>query len=148
MHMVISCWLSSPTCSIWSLSSFIYSIHSCALYWWAVLTAKIGTDRSDRSRHCGLSGRDRPVWPVGSTGLTGPGRVRVQLGFFHRFRSINRISCGISPPHLINIKGHGRLGYPIDQIQKLLSFYFYFALAYFHLLSDVPPSSLRRLRVF
>ena len=37
------------------------------------------TERSDRSRHCGLSGRDRPVGP---TGLTGPGRVRVQLGFF------------------------------------------------------------------
>ena len=26
-----------------------------------MLTAKIGTNRSDRSRHCALSGRDRPV---------------------------------------------------------------------------------------
>ena len=26
-----------------------------------MLTAKIVTNRSDRSRHCGLSGRDRPV---------------------------------------------------------------------------------------
>ena len=44
-----------------------------------VLTAKIGTNRSDQSRHCGLSGRDRSVWSVGPTG---PSRVRVQLGFF------------------------------------------------------------------
>ena len=29
--------------------------------WRPLLTAKIGTNRSDRSRHCGLSGRDRPV---------------------------------------------------------------------------------------
>ena len=44
-----------------------------------MLTAKIGTNRSDRL--------DLPVealWPIrqGPTGLTGPGRVRVQLGFF------------------------------------------------------------------
>ena len=37
------------------------------------------TERSDRSRHCGLSGRDRPVGP---TGLTGLGGVRVQLEIF------------------------------------------------------------------
>ena len=48
----------------------------------SMLTVKIGTNRSDRSDRA-----VRPVealWPVrqGPTGLTGPGRVRVQLGFF------------------------------------------------------------------
>jgi hypothetical protein len=68
-------------------------------------------------------------------GLTGgsdwykwnPSTTRV----FNRFRSCNRISCGISPPHPINIKGHGRLGYPIDQIYNTFIFlHFLFALAF------------------
>ena len=50
---------------------------------------------------------------------------------FNRFRSCNRISCGISPPHPINIKGHGRLGYPIDQIQKTFIFLLSFCPSFF-----------------
>ena len=44
-----------------------------------VLTAKIGTNRSDQAVW-----PVEPLWPVrqGPTGLTGPGRVLVQLGFF------------------------------------------------------------------
>ena len=44
------------------------------------------TNRSDRSRRS-------------------PSTIRV----LNRFRSVNRISCGVSLPHPINIKGHGRL---------------------------------------
>ena len=55
-----------------------------------MLTAKIGTNRSDRVVwSSSLTGRgtvaspagDRSVWPVGPTGLTGLGGVRVQLEF-------------------------------------------------------------------
>ena len=68
-----------------------------------MFTVKIGTNRSDRA-----------VWPVEALwhvqqGPTGPGRVRVQLKLFYRFRSVNRISCGVSLLNPINIKGHGRL---------------------------------------
>ena len=44
-----------------------------------LLTVKIGTNRSDRAVW-----RVEALWPVwqGPTGLTGSGRVRVQLGFF------------------------------------------------------------------
>ena len=87
-----------------------------------MLTAKIGTNRSDRvvwpsglteqsdrSRHCGQSGR-------GLTGLTGGSdrsdrsrRNPTVIRVLNRFRSINMIFCGVSLPHPINIKCHGRL---------------------------------------
>ena len=66
----------------------------------SVLTAKIGTNRSDRS--------DRAVspvealWPVrqGPTGLTGPDRVRVQLGFFIDLDLIIGFLAGqVHPPY-------------------------------------------------
>jgi len=66
--------------------------------------------RSDRRRVCSWSGTtnwsDRSKWNPNTT------------RDFNRFRSCNIISCGISPRHSINIKGHGRLGYPIDQNTK------------------------------
>jgi phage terminase large subunit-like protein len=63
----------------------------------------------------GLSDRDRLVWQ-GPTGLTGRSdrsdrsrRSPSQLRRFCRIRSVIGIPCGISPPHPINMKGHGRL---------------------------------------
>ena len=50
---------------------------------------------------------------------------------FNRFRSCNRISCGISPPHPINIKGHGRLEHPIDQINTTFIFLLSFCPSFF-----------------
>src|SRR6185312_6672644 len=41
---------------------------------------------------------------------------------FNRFRSCNRISCGISPPHPINIKGDGLLVIQSSKHKTLLSF--------------------------
>ena len=57
-----------------------------------------GSDRSDRSKQSPSTTRD-----------------------FYRFKSCNRISCGINPSHPINIKGQG-----IESIKsiQLLSFYF------------------------
>ena len=59
------------------------------------------TERSDRSRHCGLSGRsdrsDRSKEESESNKE------------FCRSKSIIGISCGISPPYPINIKGYDRL---------------------------------------
>jgi len=61
-----------------------------------------GTDRSDRSRR-------------------NPTVIRV----LNRFRSVNMISCGVSLPHPINIKVHGRLRIQpnrTNQIHLSLSF--------------------------
>ena len=44
----------------------------------------------------------------------------------NRFRSVNMISCGVSLPHPINIKGHGRLGNPIDQNTKQIYYFIIF----------------------
>ena len=108
-----------------------------------MLTAKIGIDRSDRSV--------RAVWPVGRcslpdrrpTGMTsGPDRSDRSKRSPSRIRifvdSVKRILCGISPPHPINIKGHGRLRDPIDQkhINTLL-----FVILHYFLSSSNPSSS-------
>ena len=53
------------------------------------------------------------------------------IRLFHRFSSVKRIPCGISPPHLINIKGHGRLGYPINQINTIFIFLLSFCPSFF-----------------
>jgi hypothetical protein len=82
------------------------------------------------------------------TGLTGAPdwsdrcpRVQTKTRSPDRFRLVKGFPCGARPPHPINIKGHGRLMYPIDQINLLLFFYVFPLLV-------VPPSSLRRLRAF
>ena len=88
----------------------------------------------------------RPVDPTGQTGRLLPDRLQRLTGRvdrsdrskwnpsttrdFNRFRSCNWISCGISPPHPINIKGHGRLGIQSIKSIQLLSFYFSLALAF------------------
>ena len=93
-----------------------------------MLTTKIGSN---------LNRPVSPVCPGGRTGLgvcrrsgmtnrsdrsrRSPSTIRV----LNRFRSVNRISCGVSLPHPINIKGHGRLkGEPnrTNQIHLSLSF--------------------------
>ena len=98
-----------------------------------MLTAKIVINRSDRS--------DQAVWPVwccswsgrSPTSLTGGSdrsdrsrRSPTVIRVLNRFISVNRISCGISPPHPINIKGHGRLGNPIDQNTKQIYYFITF----------------------
>ena len=50
---------------------------------------------------------------------------------FNIFRSCNRISCRISPPHPINIKGHDRLENPIDQINTTIIFLLSFCPSFF-----------------
>ena len=93
------------------------------------MTVKIGTNRSDRSRHCGQSGR-------GPTGLTGrsdrsdPSRRNpTVIRVLNRFRSVNKISCGVSLPYPINIKGHGRLRTQPNRIyQKHIFYLFSFSL--------------------
>ena len=99
-----------------------------------MLTTKIG------------SNLNRPVWPVYPGGLTcldvcrrsgmtnrsdrsrrSPSTIRV----LNRFRSVNRISCGVSLPHPINIKGHGRLkGQPNRIYQKHIFYLFTFTLLF------------------
>jgi len=76
-----------------------------------------------RQQPTGLTGRvDRS-----DRSMRSPSVIRL----FCRFSSIKRIPCGISPSHSINIKGHGRLGYPIDQIYNTFIFLsFLFALAF------------------
>ena len=72
------------TCSLvqWNSRDFGTLWRTPYVCWQPKLAPTGLTERSDRSRYYDLSGRDRPVWPVGPTGLTGPSRVRVQLGFF------------------------------------------------------------------
>ena len=53
-----------------------------------------------------------------------PSTIRV----LNRFRSVNRISCGVSLPHPINIKGHGRLkNNPIKSIKHKHFYLFTFS---------------------
>jgi len=76
----------------------------------------------------------RPVCPSGLlsvAGLTGGSDRSMRslsiIRKFYKFRFVNRISCGVSLPHPININGHGRLRDPTQlNLSKthLLSFYF------------------------
>jgi hypothetical protein len=52
-------------------------------------------------------------------------RVRTKTRSPDRFRLVKGFPCGARPPHPINIKGHGRLRNPTDQINLLLYFYFF-----------------------
>jgi hypothetical protein len=69
-----------------------------------------GSDRSDRSRR-------------------NPTIIRV----LNRFRSVNKITCEVSFPHPINIKGHGRLKTQPNRIYQKHIFYPFtlFSLPYF-----------------
>jgi len=50
---------------------------------------------------------------------------------FYRFRSVNRIFCGVSLPHPINIKGHGRLRDPTQSnLSNTFIFFTLFALIF------------------
>ena len=95
----------------------------------------------------GLTGLDHVAGLATPTGQTGLPGIRVQLELFVDL-DLNRIFCGINPPHPINIKGHGRLGYPIDQINTTFTFLLFSCPSFSNLLFVVPLSSLRRLRAF
>ena len=116
--------------------------------WWPKLAQVEQTgltrahERSDRSGPCSRS--DNPDRSDPDRSTRSPSTIRV----FHGIRSVNRIPCGASPRHPINIKGHGRLR--IIQSIKHKNFYlFTFSCTSFsNLLLVVPHSSLHRLRVF
>ena len=100
-----------------------------------MLTAKIGTnrsDQSDRSRHCGQSGRGPTSLTGGSDRSDRSRRNSTVIRILNRFRSVNRISCRVSLPHPINIKGHDRLREQTNRIyQTLLSFYLFLCINLF-----------------
>ena len=91
-----------------------------------MLTTKIGSRLDQPVLPSGLTGIGAVVGLAQLTGLTGGSDWSKQSPSttvdFYRIISVNRIYCGISPPHPINIKGHGRLGHPIGQTQTFLSF--------------------------
>ena len=96
-----------------------------------MLTAKIGINRSDRSGQavwpvwcCSWSGRS-PIGLTGGSDRSDRSRSPTVIRVLNRFRSVNRISCGVSLPHPINLKGHGRLRIQpnrTNQIHLSLSF--------------------------
>jgi len=81
------------------------------------------TERSDRSRQCGQSGRGPTDLTGGSDRSDRSRRNLTVIRVLNRFRSVNRISCRVSLPHPINIKGHGRLRIQPNRIYQIyLSF--------------------------
>ena len=112
------------------------------------------TERSDWSMHYGLSGRDRPVWPVGPTGLTGLGRVRVQLGFFINLDLVIGFFAGqVHPPYKYKgprpIETSNRSKYINTLIFLcLLPLLLYLNPNSFQPFSDVLPLSPRLLKAF
>ena len=107
------------------------------------------------------SNLNKPVWPVCPGGLTGLGVCRRSgmtnrsdrsrrspstIRVLNRFRSVNRISCGVSLPHPININGHGRLKEQPNRIYQKHIFYFFTFPLLFQPLHDVFLSSPWRLR--
>ena len=141
------------------LSSYIFEVYLTCFYFFLNFLNKTNDQtwsaEVNKYLYCGTevvfsSTSDTICWQpkLAPTGLTGPGRVRVQLGFFYRFRSVNMIFCGISPPHPINIKGHGRLGNPIEQNQYKLYFLSSSPNPSFSNPPTVLPSSPRRLKAF
>ena len=138
-------WTDLWTCMVHSLKiEFSNAIFMNGYVCWQPKLAANQTNRSDRS--------SQAVWPVcdaiadpagtdrSDRSMKNPSIIRKS----YRFRSVNRISYGVSLPHPINIKGHGRLRIQPNRIYQKHIFYLFilFSLPYlFQPRHTVLPSS-------